>query len=57
MQRMKAAAIVFLATTGLICLVNLVSQDKEFSRGEQSTGAKAKAYLRGSGKWKIYEAV
>lgn len=34
LQRMKAAAIVFLATTGLICLVNLVSQDKEFSEKE-----------------------
>ena len=31
LQRMKAAAIVFLVTTGLICLVNLVSQDKEIS--------------------------
>lgn len=34
LQRMKAAAIVFLATTGLVCLVNLVSQDKEFSEKE-----------------------
>ena len=34
LQRMKAAAIVFLVTTGLICLVNLVSQDKEFSEKE-----------------------
>lgn len=34
LQRMKAAAIVFLATTGLICLVNLVSRDKEFSEKE-----------------------
>ena len=34
LQRMKAAAIVFLVTTGMICLVNLVSQDKEFSEKE-----------------------
>ena len=58
LQRMKAAAIVFLATTGLICLVNLVSRIRSSQRRRTECWSKSQSLpFRGSGKWKIYEAV